>query len=256
MPKRDPNIAAHLEWIGFVRPTGLVVSAPALDRAGAILDRRDVEGAAASSRMRRERCFAAREEPQPWLPDFRAFASSVLGWSFSPIGYAGTDETPIPAELEAVPSDSGAILRPDFAVRTEPLRSAADAPPWQPSRPGLRAGRGPRPRRTRRGRPGSVASRAHGAPVAPHRRTGGPALQRPPRYACSRRRAAKARAGSIFAWRTWSRPPAGRSANGSNRHWCPTAPSTGCWRSSSSSTASASPTAPWTSSISVPSTRP
>ena len=65
------------------------------------------------------------------MPDFRAFASSVLGWSFSPIGYAGTDETPIPAELEAVPSDSGAILRPDFAVRTEPLRSAADAPPWQ-----------------------------------------------------------------------------------------------------------------------------
>ena len=131
MPKPDPNIAAHLEWIGFVRPTGLVVSAPALDRAGAILDRRDVEGQRLLRECAEERCFAAREEPQPWLPDFRAFASSVLGWSFSPIGYAGTDEAPIPAELEAVLSDSGAILRPDFAVRTEPLRSAADAPPWQ-----------------------------------------------------------------------------------------------------------------------------
>ena len=43
MSKRDPHINAHLEWIGFVRPTGLVVSAPALVRAGAILPR-DPEG--------------------------------------------------------------------------------------------------------------------------------------------------------------------------------------------------------------------
>jgi hypothetical protein len=27
MAKLDPEILAHLEWIGFVRPTGLVVSA-------------------------------------------------------------------------------------------------------------------------------------------------------------------------------------------------------------------------------------
>ena len=44
MAKVDPQILAHLEWLGFVRPTGLVVSAPALVRAGAILDRRDAEG--------------------------------------------------------------------------------------------------------------------------------------------------------------------------------------------------------------------
>ena len=30
MAKLDPQIVAHLEWIGFIRPTGLVVSAPAL----------------------------------------------------------------------------------------------------------------------------------------------------------------------------------------------------------------------------------
>ena len=131
MPKPDPNIAAHLEWIGFVRPTGLVVSAPALDKAGAILDRRDVEGQRLLRECAEERCFASNEEPQPWLPDFRAFASVVLGWSFLPIGYAGTDEAPIPAALEAALSDSGGILRPDFAVRMEALRSAGDAPPWQ-----------------------------------------------------------------------------------------------------------------------------
>ena len=129
MAKPDPNIAAHLEWIGFVRPTGLVVSATALDRAGAILDRRDVEGQRLLRECAEERCFASKEEPQPWLPDLRAFASAVLGWSFSPKGYGGTDEAPIPSELEL--SDGGGILRPDFAVRMEPLRSAAEAPPWQ-----------------------------------------------------------------------------------------------------------------------------
>ena len=129
--KPDPNIAAHLEWIGFVRPTGLVVSAPALDRAGAVLDRRDAGGQRLLRECAEERRFASRDEPQPWLPDFRAFASSVLGWSFSPIGYAGTDEAPIPPELEAALSDAGGTLRHDFAVRTEPWRSAADAPPWQ-----------------------------------------------------------------------------------------------------------------------------
>ena len=36
MAKLDPQILAHLEWMGFVQPTGLVVSAPALVRAGAI----------------------------------------------------------------------------------------------------------------------------------------------------------------------------------------------------------------------------
>ena len=131
MAKPDPNIAAHLEWIGFVRPTGLVVSAPALDRAGAILDRRDVEGQRLLRECAEERRFASSEAPQSWLPDFRAFASSVLGWSFSAIGYAGTDEAPIPAELEAALSDSGGILRPDIAVRMEPLRSAGDAASWQ-----------------------------------------------------------------------------------------------------------------------------
>ena len=127
MAKPDPNIAAHLEWLGFVRSTGLVVSAPALVRAGAILDRRDTEGQRLLRACTQERSFRPEEEPQPWLPDFRAFASSVLGWNFSPRGYAGTDEAPIPSELEALLPDSGEVLRPDFAVRAEPLRNVLGA---------------------------------------------------------------------------------------------------------------------------------
>ncbi len=127
--KPDPHVAAHLEWLGFVRPTGLVVSAPALVRAGAILDRRDAEGQRRLRACAEERSFRPGEPPRPWLPDFRAFASSVLGWSFSPRGYAGADAAPIPPELEAPLPGSGAVLRPDFAVRAEPVRNAPGAGP-------------------------------------------------------------------------------------------------------------------------------
>ena len=79
---------------------------------------------------RRDRDAAgAASEPEPRLPDFRAFASSVLGWSFSPAGYAGTEEVPIPAELEAVLPEGGEVLRPDFAVRADPVRRASAARP-------------------------------------------------------------------------------------------------------------------------------
>ena len=84
MAKLDPQVVAHLEWIGFVRPVGLVVSAPALVRAGAILDRRDAEGQQLLRACVQERAFTPREGPAPYLPDFQTFATSVLGWSFSP----------------------------------------------------------------------------------------------------------------------------------------------------------------------------
>ena len=128
MAKRDPHIDAHLEWIGFVRPTGLVVSAPALVRAGAILPR-DPEGQRLLRACVAERRFHPDREPEPWLPDFREFASSVLGWNFSPKGYAGTDDSPIPPELETPLQEGGEILRPDFAVRERDPRG--DACAWQ-----------------------------------------------------------------------------------------------------------------------------
>jgi hypothetical protein len=129
MAKFDPEILAHLEWIGFVRPTGLVVSAPALVRAGAILERRDAEGQQLLRNCAEERAFPGEKEPAPWLPDFRTFAESVLGWSFSPKGYAGTVECPIPPELEAPLLDYSETLCPDLAVRELEPQNAA--PPWQ-----------------------------------------------------------------------------------------------------------------------------
>jgi len=128
MPKRDPQIDAHLEWIGFVRPTGLVVSAPALVRAGAVLPR-DLEGQRRLRACVAERRFRPDGEPEPWLPDFRAFAASVLDWSFSPKGYAGTDDSPMPPELETPLHEGGEVLRPDFAVRERDPRD--DGSRWQ-----------------------------------------------------------------------------------------------------------------------------
>jgi Eco57I restriction-modification methylase/restriction-modification enzyme MmeI-like protein len=129
MAKRDPQISPHLEWIGFVRPTGLVVSAPALVRAGAILDRRDTEGQRLLSTCVAERTFDAKKGPVPYLPDFRVFAESVLGWSFSPKAYAGSVEHPIPSELELPLPNYGETLRPDLAVRE--LEPKDGAPSWQ-----------------------------------------------------------------------------------------------------------------------------
>jgi Eco57I restriction-modification methylase/restriction-modification enzyme MmeI-like protein len=129
MAKLDPEILAHLEWLGFVGPTGLVVSAPALVRAGVILERRDAEGQRLLRACVVDRTFDPKDGPVPHVPDFRVFAESVLGWSFSPKAYAGTAESPIPPELELPVPDYGETLRPDFAVRE--LESREGASPWQ-----------------------------------------------------------------------------------------------------------------------------
>lgn len=87
--KADPNVQAHQEWIGFVQPAGLVVSATALMRAGAILPRRDTEGQRLLAACVTNTPAAPGQDPAPTLVDFEAFARGLLGWSFSPKGFAG-----------------------------------------------------------------------------------------------------------------------------------------------------------------------
>ena len=129
MPAPDPDTRAHLEWLGFIQPSGLVVSAPALVKAGAILNRRDADGQSLLTACVRERTLDPALGPEPCLPDFREFAAAVLGWGFSPRGYAGTEEAPIPPELELPLPDYGETLRPRFAVRE---RDPGDGQtPWQ-----------------------------------------------------------------------------------------------------------------------------
>ena len=124
MAKLDPQVLRHLEWIGFVQPSGLVVSGPALVRAGAILDRQDTEGQRLLRECVEDRAFRQGDDPEPWLPDFETFARTVLKWSFSPKGYAGSAGNPIPDELA-----DGETLAPDFAVRD--LRAGEGESAWQ-----------------------------------------------------------------------------------------------------------------------------
>ena len=156
MPAPDSDTRAHLEWLGFIQPNGLVVSAPALVKAGAILNRQDAEGQRRLIGCLHERELDPARGPEPCLPDFRAFAAAVLGWGFSSRGYAGTEEAPIPGKLEVPLPDYGETLRPDFAVRERDPRSGE--PPWQllvqvldagqdfdaPATSGAGAGAGPR----------------------------------------------------------------------------------------------------------------
>ena len=139
MPASDPNTRAHLEWLGFIQPYGLVVTPPALVKAGAFLNRNDRERQALLVG-----CMEEPEEPEPAdvanvdgaaprpptrIRDFCSFARTVLGWRFGPRGFAGTEETPIPEELTLPLPDYGEILQPDYAVRE---RDPGDgAPPWQ-----------------------------------------------------------------------------------------------------------------------------
>ena len=129
MPAPDPDTRAHLEWLGFIQPSGLVVSAPALVKAGAILNRRDADGQSLLTACVRERTLDPALGPEPCLPDFREFAAAVLGWGFSPRGYAGTEEAPIPSELAVPLPDYGETLHPRFAVRERDPGNGQ--PPWQ-----------------------------------------------------------------------------------------------------------------------------
>ena len=124
-----PDTRAHLEWLGFIQPNGLVVSAPALVKAGAVLNRQDAEGQSRLAGCLRERTLDPARGPEPCIRDFRELAASVLDWGFSARGYAGTADAPIPPELEVPLPDYGETLRPDFAVRERDPRSGAS--PWQ-----------------------------------------------------------------------------------------------------------------------------
>ena len=129
MPAPDPNTRAHLEWLGFIQPNGLVVSAPALVKAGAILNRQDAEGQALLAGCVDQRVVRQGQDSEPCVRDFRQFAGAVLGWGFSPKGYAGTEGAPVPDELTVALPDYGETLRPDFAVRERDPRKGAV--PWQ-----------------------------------------------------------------------------------------------------------------------------
>ena len=128
MAKVNPNIVAHLEWLGFVKPTGLVVSPPTLVRAGAILNRYDRDGQRLLRECVAERAFGSEgSELEPYLPSFRIFAETVLDWTFSPKAFAGMEECPIPDELKVQLPTSNTTIQPHYAIRErDSIRNPTD----------------------------------------------------------------------------------------------------------------------------------
>ena len=112
-----PEVLAHLEWLGYVQPVGLVVSATALDNSGAVLNRRETTGQDGLARCVRQRVLVTGGDPVDYLPDFHQFAREVLGWTFDPVGYAGGPGAPFPDGLRIVLPDDGGMLEPLCAVR-------------------------------------------------------------------------------------------------------------------------------------------
>ncbi|MFY9647194.1 MAG: DNA methyltransferase [Terriglobales bacterium] len=110
---KDPAILAHQEWLGYVQPTGLVVSIPALVDASAFLNR--------NYGPDHQRFLAALprdadHEVVPEIPDFVQFAKEVLNWDASLLN-GSTDADPIPAELEVNLESYNETLRPKYALK-------------------------------------------------------------------------------------------------------------------------------------------
>lgn len=127
--KVPPEVQAHLEWLGFVQPTGLVVSPMALTRLGAILPRNDKESQARLLTLVPEESLEPGTKTPPRLPDFEDFTRQVLRWSWKAPYFAGTDECPVPDELRHRLEDYEETLAPDFAVADRDPKG--DASPWQ-----------------------------------------------------------------------------------------------------------------------------
>lgn len=110
-----PESLAHLEWLGYIQPVGLVVSIPALLSAQAQVNRN-----IAPDQARFLACLPrdASDNPVPELTDFRQFAQQVLGWRESDLDEVIPGD-PRFSSLEAVLPEYGETLRPTGAVGSE-----------------------------------------------------------------------------------------------------------------------------------------
>ncbi len=117
---RDPAIAAHKDWIGYVQPSGLVVSIPALIDANAVIN----QNYAPDHRRFLSALPADKDgEPIAEIRDFAGFAKDVFAWSDRDF-YGSPGGPPLPDSLEVTLPEYHEMLRPTLALR-EDERSAS-----------------------------------------------------------------------------------------------------------------------------------
>ena len=113
-------LADHLEWIGYVQPVGLVVSAAALLDCQAYVDRNIF-----ATQQAILECLS--EDSPPRITDFPRFTQSVLDWRPTDLEKIDPDSPPHKALCIALP-EYGQILLPSFAVPDH--HADQEAPPW------------------------------------------------------------------------------------------------------------------------------
>jgi len=112
---RDPELTAHLEWLGYIQPVGLVVSAPSLLQAQA-----HVNSNVIPQHQRFLACLPVdkHDEVVPQIEDFPAFVRQVLDWTesdlvaFDDAAKSGIDVS----GLEVVLPEYNETLRPTWIV--------------------------------------------------------------------------------------------------------------------------------------------
>ena len=119
---KDPAILAHQEWLGYVQPSGLVVSIPAMIEARVYVNR--------NISPDHQRFLSALPtdrdgEPVPEIANFAEFASSVFCWAPEDL-YGAPSAPAMPETLEAPLPAYGETLRPTYALHdfqpTDPAR--------------------------------------------------------------------------------------------------------------------------------------
>lgn len=117
---RDAAVAAHREWLGYVQPSGLVVSIPALHDASAVINQNY-----APDHHRFLSALPADKdgEPVPEILDFAAFAKTVFAWEDRDF-YGAPGSPSLPETLEVTLPEYHETLRPTYALR-EDERSAS-----------------------------------------------------------------------------------------------------------------------------------
>jgi len=129
MSVKDPELRAHQEWLGYVQPVGLVVSAHALHRAQAFVAKGILPEHARFLALVKEVPVAGAEEPISALTDLDSLVTSVLGWeSRDLVGALGGE--PIPDDLKVPLNEYGEVLSPTYAV-ADPEPQGEGAARWQ-----------------------------------------------------------------------------------------------------------------------------
>jgi hypothetical protein len=127
---QDPILADHLAWLGYVQPEGLVVSAPALKDAQAVIDRAglgDLQRRFAEHVADQRLGESDTAETAAGISDLPRFFTDFLGWSADLL--IGWDATrPLPPELSVALPEFGETLSPTYAVAQPKPKEGAS--PW------------------------------------------------------------------------------------------------------------------------------